>query len=128
MCLGSQHLSPRHSQRYSQSLDRVHVSVRWKGGFGAATQRNFDVVVTAAKSLLQAPDLHYRKFGSGLGESSEGQKRYSPAECIGCERKTIVGNPHFGRSLRLPHRDQAGDAVPERLDLRHGEGPLALRR
>ena len=27
------------------------------------------------------------------GETSEGQKRYSPAECLGCERKAIVGYP-----------------------------------
>lgn len=27
------------------------------------------------------------------GETSEGQKRYSPAECVGCERKAIVGYP-----------------------------------
>jgi IS1 family transposase len=27
------------------------------------------------------------------GETSEGQKRYSPAECIGCERKRISGHP-----------------------------------
>jgi IS1 family transposase len=27
------------------------------------------------------------------GETSEGQKRYSPAECVGCERKRITGKP-----------------------------------
>ena len=27
------------------------------------------------------------------GETSEGQKRYSPAECIGCEKHAMVGNP-----------------------------------
>src|SRR5216684_9231248 len=27
------------------------------------------------------------------GESSEGQKRYSPAKCIGCERLRVVGGP-----------------------------------
>ena len=25
--------------------------------------------------------------------SAEGQRRYSPAECIGCERKAVMGNP-----------------------------------
>ena len=25
--------------------------------------------------------------------SSEGQKRYSPAECVGCERKAVTGYP-----------------------------------
>lgn len=27
------------------------------------------------------------------GESPEPQKRYSPAQCIGCERKVVTGNP-----------------------------------
>jgi hypothetical protein len=27
------------------------------------------------------------------GDTSEGQKRYSPAECIGCERKAVTGSP-----------------------------------
>lgn len=27
------------------------------------------------------------------GESREAEKRYSPAECIGCERKLITGSP-----------------------------------
>lgn len=27
------------------------------------------------------------------GESVEGQKRYSPAECVGCEKHTVKGNP-----------------------------------
>lgn len=41
-------------------------------------------------------------FGAGIdfaqlvklyGESSEGQKRYSPAECIGCRKTPVQGNP-----------------------------------
>lgn len=28
------------------------------------------------------------------GETSEGQKRYSPADCIGCERKRVKGQPN----------------------------------
>jgi len=38
----------------------------------------------------------------------------------------IVSEPDMRSSgkLRLPHRDQAGDAVPERFDLRYGEGHL----
>jgi hypothetical protein len=27
------------------------------------------------------------------GESPEAQKRYSPAECIGCKRETVMGSP-----------------------------------
>ncbi len=48
------------------------------------------------------PQAVDRAFGSKIdyaqlvkiyGESSDGQKRYSPAECIGCERHPIIGNP-----------------------------------
>ena len=27
------------------------------------------------------------------GETAEAQKRYSPAECIGCKPETVIGNP-----------------------------------
>src|SRR5665213_492041 len=37
--------------------------------------------------------VDYAQLVKMYGKSSEGQKRYSPAECIGCERKTIVGDP-----------------------------------
>jgi IS1 family transposase len=51
------------------------------------------------KTYLAAVD---KAFGDGIdyamlvkiyGDSSEGQKRYSPAECIGCDKRTIKGNP-----------------------------------
>src|SRR6202035_3119618 len=38
-------------------------------------------------------DVDYAMLVKIYGEPSEGQKRYSPAECIGCERKTVAGNP-----------------------------------
>jgi len=28
------------------------------------------------------------------GETSEGQKRYSPAECLGCEKRDVIGQPN----------------------------------
>jgi IS1 family transposase len=37
--------------------------------------------------------VDYAQLVKIYGETSEGQKRYSPAECIGCERKAIVGDP-----------------------------------
>jgi IS1 family transposase len=37
--------------------------------------------------------VDYAQLIKVYGETSEGQKRYSPAECIGCERKTVVGQP-----------------------------------
>ncbi len=38
-------------------------------------------------------DIDYAMLVKIYGDSSEGQKRYSPAECIGCERRTIKGSP-----------------------------------
>jgi IS1 family transposase len=38
-------------------------------------------------------EIDYAMLVKIYGESSEGQKRYSPAECIGCERKAVTGNP-----------------------------------
>jgi IS1 family transposase len=38
-------------------------------------------------------EVDYAQLVKIYGESLEGQKRYSPAECIGCERKAIVGYP-----------------------------------
>lgn len=37
--------------------------------------------------------VDYAQLVKIYGETSEGQKRYSPAECVGCERKTVVGYP-----------------------------------
>ena len=38
-------------------------------------------------------DVDYAQLVKIYGETSEGQKRYSPAECVGCERHTVVGYP-----------------------------------
>jgi hypothetical protein len=38
-------------------------------------------------------NIDYAMLVKLYGETSEGQKRYSPAECIGCERKAISGDP-----------------------------------
>jgi IS1 family transposase len=38
-------------------------------------------------------DIDYATLVKLYGADVEGQKRYSPAECIGCERKAIKGNP-----------------------------------
>src|ERR1017187_3929669 len=38
-------------------------------------------------------EVDYAQLVKIYGETSEGQKRYSPAECVGCERHTVVGYP-----------------------------------
>jgi IS1 family transposase len=37
--------------------------------------------------------VDYAQLIKVYNQTTEGQKRHSPAECIGCERKTVVGNP-----------------------------------
>jgi IS1 family transposase len=37
--------------------------------------------------------VDYAQLVEIYGESSEGQRRYSPAECIGCEPKAVMGHP-----------------------------------
>jgi IS1 family transposase len=38
-------------------------------------------------------DVDYAMLVKLYGESPEAQKRYSPAECIGCKRETVMGSP-----------------------------------
>lgn len=38
-------------------------------------------------------DVDYAQLVKIYGNASEGQKRYSPADCLGCEQKVIVGCP-----------------------------------
>jgi IS1 family transposase len=38
-------------------------------------------------------DVDYAQLVKIYGEALEAQKRYSPAECVGCKRETVTGNP-----------------------------------
>jgi len=38
-------------------------------------------------------DIDYAMLVKIYGNPTEGQKRYSPADCLGCEQKAIKGNP-----------------------------------
>jgi hypothetical protein len=38
-------------------------------------------------------DIDYAMLVKIYGDTSEGQKRYSPAECLGCKREAITGDP-----------------------------------
>ena len=65
--------------------------------------------------------------------ASSDSDRYSYVDLNRCGTPLIeiVSEPDMrssGRSLRLPHRAEAGAAVRRGLHLRHGEGPPALRR
>ncbi len=38
-------------------------------------------------------DIDYAMLVKRYGETGESEKRYSPAECIGCDKKPVTGNP-----------------------------------
>ena len=56
------------------------------------TSDGLSVYLQAVERAFQG-HVDYAQLVKVYGDSSEGQKRYSPAECVGCERKAIVGNP-----------------------------------
>jgi len=56
------------------------------------TSDGLSVYLQAVERAFQG-HVDYAQLVKVYGDSSEGQKRYSPAECIGCERKAVVGNP-----------------------------------
>ncbi len=56
------------------------------------TSDGLAVYLKAVEHAFQG-DVDYAQLVKVYNETSEGQKRYSPAECIGCERKAIVGYP-----------------------------------
>jgi hypothetical protein len=38
-------------------------------------------------------DIDYEQLVKIYGNDSEGQKRYSPAQCVGTLRQTVIGDP-----------------------------------
>lgn len=65
-------------------------------------KRMADKIQLTSDGLTIYPAVVQSIFGEGVdyaqlvkhyGESSEGQKRYSPADCIGCTKKAVIGNP-----------------------------------
>jgi IS1 family transposase len=49
--------------------------------------------IFAAVDYAFSGDVDLAQLVKLYGESSESDKRYSPAQCIGCKRKSIVGDP-----------------------------------
>lgn len=56
------------------------------------TTDGHQVYVNAVEDAF-GPDVDYAMLVKLYGESAEQEKRYSPAVCIGCERKIVTGNP-----------------------------------
>jgi IS1 family transposase len=59
------------------------------------TSDGLNVYLAAVERAFRG-EVDYAQLVKIYGDTSEGQKRYSPAECIGCERKDIVGYPDPG--------------------------------
>jgi hypothetical protein len=56
------------------------------------TSDGLKLYVRAVKNAF-GNDIDYAMLIKVYGNTAEGQKRYSPAECLGCERKRVKGNP-----------------------------------
>jgi len=50
-------------------------------------------VYEGAVEQVFGDNIDYAMLHKVYGSSSEGQKRYSPAECVGCVKKNMKGNP-----------------------------------
>jgi len=62
-------------------------------------------------------NIDYAMLVRIYGETSEGQKRYSPAECIGCKCETVIGNPDPNTSAPVcrASESQCPHGPPSRL-------------
>ncbi len=56
------------------------------------TTDGHSVYVNAVEAAFGS-EIDYAMLVKIYGESAEAEKRYSPAECIGCDRKRITGDP-----------------------------------
>ena len=56
------------------------------------TSDGHKVYLNAVEDAFGA-NVDYAMLVKLYGETSEGQKRYSPAECIGCKRQAVTGSP-----------------------------------
>ena len=56
------------------------------------TSDNYRAYLTAIDFAF-GPNIHYAVLHKIYGKAVEGPTRYSPAECIGCKRAAITGNP-----------------------------------
>ena len=56
------------------------------------TSDGLSVYLAAVEKAFHG-EVDYAMLQKIYNDTSEGQKRYSPAECVGCEKHAIVGNP-----------------------------------
>ena len=56
------------------------------------TTDGYAVYIDAVEAAFGA-DIDYAQLVKIYGETAESEKRYSPAECIGCKRQPVIGDP-----------------------------------
>jgi IS1 family transposase len=66
--------------------ERTHLANRVQ-----LTTDNYRAYLTAVDEAFT--EIDYAVLHKLYGKENEGQKRYSPAECIGCKREAVKGNP-----------------------------------
>jgi hypothetical protein len=49
----------------------------------------------AAIEIAFGENVNYTQMHRIYGASGEVEGRYSPAKCIGCDMKTVIGNPNY---------------------------------
>jgi hypothetical protein len=49
--------------------------------------------LSAARSAVFGYDVGYAMMVKLCGDTVEGQKRYSPAACVGAKKTRMIGNP-----------------------------------
>ena len=62
------------------------------GGFESVTTDGNRVYLTAVEDAFGS-EIDYAMLVKLYGPKPGGETRYSPAQCIGCEKKSIPGNP-----------------------------------
>jgi hypothetical protein len=79
----------------SQRANGTHVLLDLAGRFGNLIQLTSDSHGAYLKAVEGAfgHEVDYAQLQKIYGETSESEKRYSPAQCIGCKRQELVGDP-----------------------------------
>ena len=70
-----------HRRSGSRFVDRIQLTSDGHGPYLEAVENVFGA------------DVDYAQLVKIYGQSPEAQKRYSPAECVGCKRENITGSP-----------------------------------
>jgi hypothetical protein len=65
------------------------------------TTHGHRVYLEAVDYAFSGMNIDYAMLVKVYGESAESEKRYSPAQCIGCKRRPVVGDPDPEHIVRV---------------------------